>query len=445
MTLLRTISLIAALAAPLPLYAAAANTQTTQPAVSKAEQLFAEGRDAMFRRDYPRAIELLRSAVALDKSKTSYRLYLARALQYSGDGKAAEALLADIIKANPDHVEAGQLLGEIYAAREDWKKVVELMEPLLKYRHDYQIYHLLAEAKYTLNDMEKARKYYEEAIKLNPASASDHYQLGNIYLSNNSFELAVQSYQNAVRLGLKSAVLHYKLGSAYFNLRNYFGGIANVAVRAGRPGTISGDWYLIEAVPGKKELFRAAPHTSAIYQITKAMEEGLVDRPDIQFLRANIYLNAGRYQTAYDLYGQMRNTVSKEDKALFFYYFAQAAFGVGKFEEYLDLLNEAIKLNKDAYQATLVDAYLKVADQYNQAGELNKYIDYLVKAVNESPQAASLHLRLGSAYEEANKLGDAAVQWQMVLDLEPDHPRRLELLNLIKKARTRPPTTAPAK
>ena len=92
-----------------------------------------------------------------------------------------------------------------------------------------------------------------------------------------------------------------------------------------------------------------------------------------------------------------------------------------------------IRLDPEAYKATLVDAYLKVADQHNQAGTLEKYIEYLEMAVAESPRTASLHLTLGNACEEAQMHDKAVAQWRMVLDLEPDHPRRMELLNLIAK------------
>ncbi len=33
----------------------------------------------------------------------------------------------------------------------------------------------------------------------------------------------------------------------------------------------------------------------------------------------------------------------------------------------------------------------------------------------------------------------AVAQWQMVLDLEPDHPQRMKLLNLIDKYRSETP------
>ena len=74
-----------------------------------------------------------------------------------------------------------------------------------------------------------------------------------------------------------------------------------------------------------------------------------------------------------------------------------------------------------------------MADQYNEAGNLDKYIEYLGKAVGESPLTASLHLKLGNAYEEARRLDKAIEQWRMVLDIEPDHPQRTQLLNLIEK------------
>jgi tetratricopeptide (TPR) repeat protein len=406
-----------------------------KPKAPTAEQLFQDGRNALLTGNYAKAIELLNQAAAADKTKTSYRVHLARAYRYAGKADQAETQLKQILKTTPDHVEAGQMLAQMYAKKQAWKDVVAVLEPLLKYRHDYTTYHLLAEAKYNLDDHAKARKYFEEAIKLNAASASDHYQLGNIYLAGNFFALAAEAYQKALALGLDSPVLRYKLGSAYFNLRNYFGRVSVVPVKSGKAGTISGNWYLIEAEPGKKDTYRAAPSASAIYQIAKAMTDGIGDRPDIHFLKANIYLNARRYRQAYEMFTKIKDTVPKEDKALLYYYYSQSAFGIGKYDEYLKLLGEAIKLDKAAYEASLVEAYLKVAEQYNQAGKLDKYIHFLAKGVSVSPQTASLHLKLGNAYEEARQYDKAMVQWQMVLDLEPDHAQRMKLLNLIAKYR----------
>jgi len=410
---------------------AAAAAPATQNQTPKADKLFQEGRQALLTGGYDKAIDLLGRAVKADPTKSSYRLHLARAYRYAGRPEDAQVQLKAILKANPDHVEAGQLAAQIYAKDKKWKELIGVLEPLLRYRHDYTTYHLLAEAHYNLDKHKKARKYFEEAVKLNAASAGDHYQLANIYLAGNFFALAAESYQKALSLQLDSPVLRYKLGSAYFNLRNYFGRIAVVTVKAGKVDTISDNWYLIEPVPGKKDTFRAASANSAIYQIAKAMADGIKDRPDIHFLKATIYLNARRYAQAYDMLGRIKDRIPKEDKALFYYYYAQAAFGIGKSEAYLKWLGEAIKLDKAAYEPSLVEAYLKVAEQHNQAGRLDRYIHYLEKAVTASPQTASLHLKLGNAYREAKQYKKLVVQYRMVLDLEPDHPKRLALLNLI--------------
>jgi tetratricopeptide (TPR) repeat protein len=398
-----------------------------------AEKLFTQGRDALFQGQYDKAVDLLSKAVETDKTKTSYRLHLARAYRYAGKEDLAITQLEEILKATPDHVEAGQTLGEIYSAKKQWKDVVRVVEPLLKYRHDYPTYHMLAEAQYNLDEHGKARKNYEEAVKLNPQSAVDHYQLGNIYLASNSFALAAESYQSALRLGFDTPVLHYKLGSAFFNLRNYFGTISVQTVKSGKPGTIYEKWYLIENVPGAKDTFRCAPDVSAVYQIAKSLADGIEDRPDIHVLMASIYLNSGRNAQAYEMFSTIGPTVRQDDKALFYYYYAQAALGSGKYDKYLELLGEAIKLKPEAYKSTLVDAFVQVADKYNESGEIDRYIEFLAKAVAESPQTASLHLKLGNAYEEAQKFNEAVAQWRMVLDLEQDHPQRMKLLNLIDK------------
>jgi tetratricopeptide (TPR) repeat protein len=398
-----------------------------------AETLYNSGRDALFRGKYDDAIKSLKAAVAANGKQTSYRLYLARAYRYAKKPEQSEALLMEILKQAPDHVEAGQLLAEVYYSREKWKDVTETLEPLLKYRHDFPTYHMLAEAAYNLNDYENSRKYFREAIKLNPESAPDHYQLGNIYLAENRFALAAGSYEKALHLGLDSVVLHYKLASAYFNLRNYFGRVSEATVKAGQPGTISGNLYLIEQVPGKKDVFRVAPQRSAVFHIERAIEGGLAERTDTQMLLANVYLNARRYDRAYEMYEKLGEMVPEEDAALYAFYFAQSAFGVRKYDAYLEQLHAAVKLDPEAYGSALVEGYLQVADRYNQGGQLDKYIEHLAMAVDESPQTTSLHLKLGNAFEDARKYENAVQQWRLVLDLEPDHPERTRLLNLIRK------------
>jgi tetratricopeptide (TPR) repeat protein len=426
-------ALLLCLSAAAPL--AAASVRDDDAPAERAHELFEQGRDALFLGDTERAITLLQRAVELadDSDRSQYSLHLARAYRYAHRAEDAEELLASILAASPDHVEAGQLLAEIFAQQEKWQAILDSLEPLLEYRHDYQTHHLLAEAAYHLLDTPRALHYYQESIRLNPESAHDHYQLGNLYLASNRFALAAGSYEDALALGIESTVLHYKLGSSYFNLRNYFGRVATVSVPSGKKETISGDWFLIEEAPGTPEQFHAAPRNSAIFQVALAMEQGMKDDPAIRMMLANIYLNARRFERAHELYASLEPQVGEEDRALFYYYFAESALWLDRYEEYIGYLRKSAELDADSYGPILVDAFLDVADRYDQSGKLDRSIEYLLLALAESPATASLHLRLGDAYAEAEDLPRAVEQWRMVLDLEPDHPERTALLNRIRE------------
>ena len=92
---------------------------------------------------------------------------------------------------------------------------------------------------------------------------------------------------------------------------------------------------------------------------------------------------------------------------------------------------KAIDLEPDTYRPNLVRAYLRVAERHNQRGDRESYILYLRKAVEESPDSASLHYRLAGAFLETGDREGAVRAWRAVLELQEDHPDRLRILNLI--------------
>ncbi len=425
--------------------AAGAVTPTTRPSEPNdqsrqkaAAEKFDQGRSAFFTGDYKQAIDLLEAASAADPKKLSYLFLLARAYEFDGQAERAEAKLRQVLEQDPEHAEAGLALAKILAGRKQWTKVSEVLGPILSVRHDYEVYHLLAEAFYHQDNLKQARQHYEKAVEQNPRSASDHYQLGNIYLTEGKFALAAEAYGKAEQFGHETPALHYKLATAYFNLRNYLGRIEQRTVRGGAPGTIKDGFYLLEPVPGKQDRFFASPPASAIYQIQKAMDAGIAE-PELTFLQANTWLKARRFKRALELFAKLQDVyqdetkkISKDDRALFYYYYAQASFGVDDYEGYLAHLAKAIELDKATYEARRVKAYEQVAERYNQQGDLDNYIKYLKLAVAAAPDSASLHYRLGNAYHEAKQPESAAVQWRMTLELQPDHPERLRLLGLIE-------------
>jgi tetratricopeptide (TPR) repeat protein len=340
-------------------------------------------------------------------------------------------VLEEILKTNPDHVEAGIELAEMLSPQKQPDRVIAVLEPLLKYKHDYPLYHLLGEAHYQKERLDQARHYFEEAIKLNAQSADDHYQLGNIYLAQKRFAKAAQVYERAGQLGTSSGAYHFKLASVYYNLHRYLGTVTTAEVRGGEPGQIKNKLYLIDRVPGGKDVFYVANPQSAIYQVARAQELG-IEIFEIRFLEANIWLSAKRFEKADRVYAELEEKVKSADTGLFWFYWANTALGLDQYDKYLARLEKAIVADSKVYKPMLADAYVTVATRYQQQGNTAKYIEYLAKAVAENPLSARLHVTLADAYWLDNKRDKAVEQYKLVLELEPDHAERVKLLNRIR-------------
>jgi len=420
--------------------AAAPTSQQAQAAETK----FEEGRKKFFQGLYKDAIPLLREASRANPAKTSYQLLLAKAYRYAGQDKDAAGILEAILKDNPDHVEAGVELSEMLSPAKEPARVIGILAPLLKFKHDYPLYHMLAEAYYQKEQWEQARENYQEAVKLNPQSPQDWYQLGNIYLAQKHFARSAEAYEKAGQLGVDSAVYHFKLASVYFNLRDYLGAVTTAVVLGGQAGQIKNDLLLLDAAPGRKDAFYAAPPKSAIFRIAKARQLG-IDSPQIRFLEANIWLSARRFAKADALYKAMQaeGKLDKADLGLFWFYWSQTALGLDDFDNFLGRLAKAIEAEPDVYKSTQADAYVTVARRYQAKGDHNRYIEYLKQAVATNPMAASLHLMLGDACWQAGLRKQAVEQYKLVLELEPDHADRVKLLNRIREL-IPPATSAPA-
>ncbi|MEX2214633.1 MAG: tetratricopeptide repeat protein, partial [Phycisphaeraceae bacterium] len=229
----------------------------------QAADLYESARKLFFQGKYKDAVAPLVQAVKLDATKSGYKLLLAKAYRLTEEPDKAADLLAAILKENPEHVEAGVTLAELLSSKKQPDKVIAALEPLLKFKRDYPLYHMLGEAYYEKENLDKAREYLEEAVRLNPRAGSDLYQLGNIYLMQSRFAKAAGAYERAADLDVSDDVFHFKLASVYFNLRNYLGQITTAKVIGGKVGDIKDHMLLLDLVPGTTDTFYIAGPRSA--------------------------------------------------------------------------------------------------------------------------------------------------------------------------------------
>ena len=333
--------------------------------------------------------------------------------------------------APPETVSDRIASARTYADQEQYHKVIETLAPRPGPESSYQVNHLLSLAYFHTGNLPEARRRCQAAIGQNPKSAADHRLLADIYLGQEKFALAAECYQTARSLGLESPDLHYRLATAYFKLGNHTGRLFRLCLTGGAAGRITDEGYLIEPVPGQPECFFAAPPASAVYHLQRALDAGL-DTLEAHLLWADIWLASGRYERALKIYQRLEDRVGSQRRAEYHFAYARARLGVDDRQGYLDQLQEAIALDEKTYRPHLVEAYRQVADRYSADGDLQSYIRHLRLAVGEAPEAHDLRYALGNALFEAGRGLQACRQWQITLELQPDHPDRQRLLDLIR-------------
>jgi O-antigen biosynthesis protein len=78
-----------------------------------------------------------------------------------------------------------------------------------------------AEAAKNQEQIEDAINYYQEAIKINPNSATAYQSLGDVYLSISQWTEAIKFYQTALEINPNFDWCYYNLGEAYYQIKKW--------------------------------------------------------------------------------------------------------------------------------------------------------------------------------------------------------------------------------
>ncbi len=118
-----------------------------------------------------------------------------------GQLQRAEAGYLAILDEDPDHPEAGYLLGLLAKQTGRAAMAIRLIEPYLRaHPNDAKAMSILALAHFDQQDYAACAALLEQALKLNPQAANTHYNLGQAYQAMDEQALALQAYEAAVGL-----------------------------------------------------------------------------------------------------------------------------------------------------------------------------------------------------------------------------------------------------
>ena len=137
------------------------------------------------------------------------------AIQYHQKNNLNEAkkIYLQILKINPNHVNAHNNLGAAYKQLGEIEKAKSCFEKVIQLNpNDVDGHNNLGLLLFELKEIQKAKSFFEKTIQLNPNYAEAHNNLGTIFKELKEFQKAKDCYERAIQLNPNYAIAFYNLG-----------------------------------------------------------------------------------------------------------------------------------------------------------------------------------------------------------------------------------------
>ena len=302
-----------------------------------------------------KAIEEYRAAIEADP--TSEYLTSGLAELYARTGRIRDAVVEaqDILKRDPNNLEARRLLGRIYlrslgdmqsgnGSQSVLKLAIEQYEQIIKLQPDSMDDHLLLGRLYRLNnDLQKAENEFKTAIRLQPGSEEAVTTLAYLYNELGDTTRATQVL-SAVPDAARSAKLYSALGYTYEQQKQY-----KNAIEAYRHA-IELDRDNLDAIRGLAQNLLNDGQTDAALDQYKVIADANPEDAQTYVRIAEIYRKQGKFDTALEHLKKAETMV--QDSIEVPYNIAAIYQAQGRFEEAAQVLKDLLKKAEKADPAT---------------------------------------------------------------------------------------------
>jgi len=413
-----------------------------------------------------KAIEEYRAAI--DADPTSAYLTSGLAELYAKTGRIRDAVVEaqDIIKRNPNNLEARRLLGRIYlrslgdmqagsGSESVLKLAIEQYEQIIRLQPDSMDDHLLLGRLYRLNnDLQKAENEFKTAVKLQPGSEEAVTTLAYLYNELGDTARATQvlsSVPNAER----SAKLYSALGYTYEQQKQYKNAVEayrhaieldrdNLDAIRGLAQNLLNDGQADAALEQYKVIADANPEDAQTYvriaeiyrkqgkfevalDNLKKAESMVQDSVEVPYNIAAIYQAQGRYDEAIPI---MRDLLKKSEKsdgkysngeksnrAVFLERLGSIYRDQGNNQAANEIFRQIIALGGDE---NIERGYQQIIDTWREAKEWQKATDTAKEAVQKLPGSRDLKMVLASQQADMGEADKALRDVRAMLKGDPN-------------------------
>jgi len=421
-----------------------------------------------------KAIEEYRQAIDADPSSSYLTSGLAEL--YAKTGRIRDAVLEaqDIIKRDPNNLEAHKLLGRIYlrsmgdiqagsqgGGQNVLKLAIEQYEQIIKLDTDPANLvddHLLLGRLYRLNnDLQKAENEFKTAVKLQPDSEEAVTTLAYLYNEEGDSARAIQAL-NSIPDAERSAKLYSALGYTYEQQKQYKNAIAayrhaieldrdNLDAIRGLAQNLMNDGQSDAALEQYKIIADANPddaqtyvHMAEIYRkdgrfdqaldSLKKAESMVQDSIEIPYQIAAVYQAQGRYDDAAQTLKALLDKTEKPDtnysqsernnRAVFLERLGSVYRDTGNNQLALDTFRKMLTLGDE----NAVRGYQQIIDTYRESKQWSQATAAAKEAVEKLPNDRGLKMVLASQLADS---GQPEVGLQQVKSLLTGKPEDREV------------------
>src|SRR5262249_31679217 len=117
--------------------------------------------------------------------------------------------------AQPNPPISSEMRGDIFMARKMYREAIDAFNE--GNSKDAVLRNKTGIAYHQLQQLDKAQKCYEQAVKLKPDYHEALNNIGTIYYSKKSYRRAINYYRRALKISPDQASIHSNLGMAYFS------------------------------------------------------------------------------------------------------------------------------------------------------------------------------------------------------------------------------------
>jgi len=425
------------------------------------EQVAVYGRSEMA----SKAIDEYRLAIEADPSSEYLTSGLAELYAKTGRIREAVSEAQDILKRDPNNLEAHKLLGRIYlrslgdmqsgnGSSSVLKLAIEQYEQIIKIEPDNMDDHLLLGRLYRLNnDLGKAEAEFKTAVKLQPNSEEAVTTLAYLYNEEGDANHAVQVLSSVPDDG-RSAKMYSALGYTYEQQKQYKEAIAayrhaieldrdNLDAIRGLAENLMNDGQTEAALEQYKVIADANPedaqtylHMAEIYRKSgkfdlalenlKKAETMVQDSIEVPYNMAAVYQAQGRYDEAVQTLQDLLKKTEKPDnsysqgernnRAVFLERLGTVYREQGKYPEAVDVFRKMVALGDD----NTVRGYQQIIDTYREAKQWQQATAAAKEAVQKMPNDRGLQMVYAGQLADSGQPDKALAEVRAMLKGTPD-------------------------